>query len=66
MGVNDLVGLFYVHMPSSLRRSFHAEVMKSLKPGGTLILECFSERQLEYASGGPKDATMLYSVDKAL
>jgi len=62
----DLVGLFYVHMPELLRRSFHAEMVDVLKPGGILILECFSERQLEYNSGGPKEISMLNSVDKAL
>jgi SAM-dependent methyltransferase len=62
----DLVGLFYVHMPEPLRRSFHAEMVDVLKPGGILILECFSERQLEYNSGGPKEISMLNSVEKAL
>lgn len=38
----DLIGLFYVHMPSTLRKVFHARMLKNLAPGGTLILECFS------------------------
>lgn len=62
----DLIGLFYVHMPSTLRKVFHARMLKNLAPGGTLILECFSPHQLEYSSGGPKDPDMLYTVDQAL
>jgi hypothetical protein len=62
----DLIGLFYVHMPSALRSEFHRKMVKSLKSGGSLILECFSPRQLEYSSGGPKDTDMLYTVDLAL
>jgi SAM-dependent methyltransferase len=62
----DMVGLFYVHMPSDLRHQVHAELLKALKPGGVVILECFSERQLEHDSGGPKDPDMLMNIDKLL
>ena len=62
----DLIGLFYVHMPAQLRRDVHARLLKNLKQGGVLILECFSPRQLEFSSGGPKDPDMLYTVDQAL
>lgn len=65
-GGYDLIGLFYVHMPSALRKEFHAKMVRNLKPGGRLILECFSPRQLDYSSGGPKDPDMLYTVDLAL
>ncbi|GAB2536928.1 hypothetical protein GCM10027189_18710 [Rufibacter soli] len=47
-----------------LRQSFHLKTVVWLKPGGTLILEAFHPRQLEYASDGPKDPEMLYSADQ--
>ncbi len=62
----DLIGLFYAHMPSSVRKGFHAKLLKNLAPYGRLLLECFSPRQLEFSSGGPKDADLLYPVGQAL
>jgi hypothetical protein len=38
--------------------------VRSLKPGGILILEAYSENQLSRDTGGPKDADMLMTVDK--
>jgi SAM-dependent methyltransferase len=61
----DAVALIYVHLPGQVRRHLIHECIKSLKPGGKLIMEVFSKEQLQYTSGGPKDETMLYSRDMA-
>ena len=47
------------------RIQLHKNVIKSLKPGGKVILEAFHPKQLkdEYQSGGPKNMDMLYSLD---
>jgi hypothetical protein len=58
----DAVALIFVHLPRALRLSFHAEVYKSIKSGGFLVLEAFAKEQLYKNSGGPKDAAMLYDV----
>lgn len=60
----DAVGLIYIHLPPKERINFHQQVIRALKPGGTLILEGFEPRQLPMTSGGPKDETMLYTIEQ--
>lgn len=59
-GHYDTVGLIYAHLGPKDRRAVHAGAAASLAPGGHLILEAFSPRQLGLPSGGPKSADMLY------
>lgn len=59
----DGIGLIYVHMPGSFRRSVHRQLIDHLRPGGKIILEAFSEEQLERDSGGPKNKDMLYNEE---
>ncbi len=58
----DAVGLIYVHLPETIRHSFHREIYQSIKPGGFLVLEAYAKEQLQYDSGGPKDPAMLYDA----
>lgn len=58
----DAVALIYVHVPPSLRPSFHAQVYRSLRSGGLLVLEAFAKEQLQFSSGGPKEENMLYDA----
>ncbi len=58
----DAAALIYVHLEPSVRKKFHQEVLKSLKPGGYLLVEAFAKEQLQYNSGGPKNATQLYDA----
>ena len=62
----DAVGLIYAHMHPSFRSTFHKACAESLAIGGTLILEAFEKKQLKNSSGGPKDSSMLYSVEELL
>lgn len=57
----DAVALIYAHFPAATRQLFHANLQAWLKPKGVVILEAFHPRQLQYASGGPKQEGMLYS-----
>ncbi len=59
----DVVALIYVHLNEQVRKHLIQQCIKSLKQGGKLIMEVFSKGQLQYTSGGPKDAEMLYSRD---
>lgn len=61
-GAFDGVVLTFVHLSSALRRTVHQRLARALRPGGWLILEAFTPEQLRYASGGPKDADMLYTL----
>jgi 2-polyprenyl-3-methyl-5-hydroxy-6-metoxy-1,4-benzoquinol methylase len=62
----NVIGLIYVHLKPSLRKVFHRQCVEALKPGGTLILEAFSDEQINNQSGGPKDLRMLYSMQELL
>ncbi|WP_290791622.1 class I SAM-dependent methyltransferase [Flavihumibacter sp. UBA7668] len=58
----DLVASIYVHLPPALRKTFHQELIRSIKPGGFLLLEAFAKEQIEFDSGGPKDEALLYNA----
>jgi 2-polyprenyl-3-methyl-5-hydroxy-6-metoxy-1,4-benzoquinol methylase len=60
----DAVGLFYAHFPLELRPAFHQKITQSLKKSGFVLLEAFHKNQKYYTSGGPKDETMLFSVEE--
>lgn len=61
----DVVGLFFLHLPSRIRAAAHRNVLTALKPGGIAILETFTPRQLEMrkrgAVGGPQELDMLFT-----
>lgn len=66
-GEYDIVGLFFIHLPPDLRRSAHAHALQCLRPGGVVILETFSPRQVELrklgAAGGPKEIERLFTCE---
>jgi SAM-dependent methyltransferase len=59
----DAVGLVFMHLPPDVRRVAHRAAARSLRPGGTLILEAFSKAQLELGTGGPRHLDLLYETD---
>lgn len=59
----DCAALIYFHLPPAIRTEIHQKIAGAVKPGGHLILEAFHPRQLAYASGGPKDESMLYTAE---
>lgn len=65
--VHDVVGLFFIHLPPEPRRVAHANALRTLKPGGIVVLETFSPHQVEMrsrgAAGGPKDIERLFTGD---
>ncbi|MDZ7658302.1 class I SAM-dependent methyltransferase [Fodinibius sp.] len=60
----DAIGLIYAHLHKGKRRVIHQKLIGGLKPGGHLILEAFSKKQLGNDSGGPQDLDMLYDLDE--
>jgi SAM-dependent methyltransferase len=57
----DLIAWIYVIMPEAERRAAAAKAVRALAPGGLLVLEGFTPRQLGRASGGPKDPALLWT-----
>jgi len=58
----DAIVLVYVHTEN--RHENHRKLLRFLKPGGTLILEGFSKKQLSNNSGGPRNLDMLFSIEE--
>ncbi len=57
----DVIALIYAHFPEDIRQTLHHKMISWMRPGGILILEAFNPLQLSNTSGGPKDASMLYT-----
>jgi hypothetical protein len=56
------VASIYVHLPPVLRKQYHQELIKSIRPDGYLLLEAFAKEQIENNSGGPTDPELLYDA----
>lgn len=50
----------YLHLPEAAAFEVFRKIPDRLEPGGLFIGEFFSKAQLAYASGGPKDPSLLY------
>jgi len=60
----DAVVSIYAHAEPKVRIENHSKYETCLKPGGHIILEGFSKKQIKYPTGGPKQLDWLY--DKTL
>ncbi|KAL7564100.1 hypothetical protein ACA910_012377 [Epithemia clementina (nom. ined.)] len=49
------------HLPPPIRERVLGAIPSALKPGGYFVLEGYTPEQLEYKTGGPPDAAMMYS-----
>jgi SAM-dependent methyltransferase len=61
-GAWDAVLLIFLHLPPPLRAAVHAGAEAALVPGGRLVIEAFTPRQLAFTSGGPRQPELLYDV----
>jgi SAM-dependent methyltransferase len=57
----DLIAWIYLHLPPADRALAAAGCRRALKPGGLLVLECFSPAQQGRRSGGPKLPELLWT-----
>ncbi|WP_206931891.1 class I SAM-dependent methyltransferase [Roseococcus thiosulfatophilus] len=57
----DLIAWIYLHLPPADRHAAAQGCLRALKPGGLLVLECFSPAQEGRRSGGPKLPELLWS-----
>ena len=65
----DAAALIYAHLPPNILPAYHQKIGELLKSGGFIILEGFSENNLELRRvnpkiGGPDKIEMLFSIDK--
>lgn len=59
----DAAALIFVHLPPELFTVAIKKISAGLKPGGKLIFELYSKKQLGRGSGGPKSIDMLFEPD---
>jgi len=56
-----VAGIFIQFAPPALREQMFAGIKRALKPGGLLLLQGYTPRQLEYGTGGPPIAENMYT-----
>jgi cyclopropane fatty-acyl-phospholipid synthase-like methyltransferase len=58
----DVVAAIFIQFaPPGLREQMFARIKRTLKPGGLLLLQGYTPRQLEYGTGGPPVAENMYT-----
>ncbi len=60
---NLVAAIFIQFAPPPERDRIIAGIRRALKPGGLLILQGYTPKQLEFATGGPPDAANMYTAD---
>ena len=59
----DGVVSIFCHLPPVLRAEVHRQVVRGLRPGGVAVLEGYTPEQLDFGTGGPPVAELLYEPD---
>jgi len=59
----DAAAAIFVHLPPAVRKLVYSSMLRALKPGGIAIVEAFTPAQLQFSSGGPKQAEMLCTAE---
>jgi SAM-dependent methyltransferase len=49
----DAIVSIFFHLPPGPRKIIYPRIIRALKPGGLLILESYTPKQLEFKTGGP-------------
>jgi len=58
----DVVAAIFIQFaPPGLREQMFAVIKRCLKPGGLLLLQGYTPRQLKYGTGGPSAAENMYT-----
>lgn len=56
-----VVAIFIQFAPPPLRARIFQGIVSTLKPGGLLLLQGYTPRQLDYGTGGPPEAENMYT-----
>lgn len=59
----DVIIASYLHMYKNEREELFLKIENSLNIKGYFVAEFFSQNQLSYNSGGPKDTELLYTIE---
>jgi len=58
-----VVAIFIQFVAADGRRQLHQSMRQALKPGGLLLLQGYTPKQLDYRTGGPSERDNLYSAE---
>ena len=66
IGVERWTGIVWIfcHLPKELRRLVCKRCVQGLKPGGALVMEVYTPRQLAYGTGGPQSVDLLVEPEE--
>ena len=56
----DALGIIFFHLPDSVRRHIFNRLSGFVRPGGFIVLECFSKKHFGNTRSGPKTIDLLY------
>ena len=59
----DGIVSIFCHLPPTVRKTLHHNVVGGLTAGGALVMEAYTPAQLQLDTGGPQVAAMLYALD---
>jgi 2-polyprenyl-3-methyl-5-hydroxy-6-metoxy-1,4-benzoquinol methylase len=55
----DAIISIFCHLPNPIRSATHQRCVDALRPGGIMLLEAYTPKQLEFNTGGPTSADMM-------
>ncbi|WP_298431624.1 class I SAM-dependent methyltransferase [Geobacter sp.] len=58
----DAIVSIFCHLPPTLRRAVHRQVVQGLRPGGLFVLEAYTPAQLKMGTGGPPSAELMMTL----
>jgi len=61
--VDGVAAIFIQFADPAQRERLFAHIVESLKPGGILVLQGYTPKQLEYRTGGPPHVSHLYTPE---
>jgi SAM-dependent methyltransferase len=59
----DMVICIFGHFPPHVREKVFTGIQQTLRPGGLFLSEVYATHQLAYGTGGPNDASFLYTEE---
>lgn len=59
----DTVVSIFCHLQPVVRQRVHRSIVESLKPGGLLVIEAYTPRQIDFRTGGPPSAELMVTLE---
>ncbi|MED2366319.1 class I SAM-dependent methyltransferase, partial [Bacillus thuringiensis] len=56
----DAAIMVFGHFHDDYKKMILDKMIQTIKPGGLIMFEVYSKKQINYSTGGPKDVDMLY------